>query len=1072
MSSATPVGVTAVRLLAAKPDADGLIHLTTSERRAEQIGRFLSTAVPEAEVVVFPPWDSLPFDRAAPSREAMGRRMAALRAFAAPRDRPLIVVTSPEAALQRVPPRAAVSSFEVRSGEPLDIEALREFCARGGYVEDDRVDEVGEIAVRGGVIDIFPAGATRPFRIEVCEGRVAALRAYDALSQRTEAEIDRLIVDQVSEWPADEESDAGACRVLTAAHGKLESLFDQLPEARLLEDPQSGERRKTFLVQAAEARAERVRAESEAAAPKVGDLYLTAAAWAAAVKGRSVGTDQTPVEALPSFATAERPQRAFAGFVAAQNKAERLILLVAPDEGDLAVLTRQATRALGAKPATATSLAEVMAAEAGVWTLNAALDDGFVLAEPPLTVVTARDLLGSRARSGEAGSTAAPWAAELPDFRLGDLVIHEDHGVGVLRGVEAVEADGETREAIRLEYAKDAVLLVPVEEAGRLWRYGSEEGAVALDHLNTDGWIKRRAGVQREIDETAQAMLALAAEREATAAPKLVPPTQPYERFVARFPYATTPDQHGAIEAVLTDLASGRPMDRLVVGDVGFGKTEVALRAAAAVALAGKQVAVVAPTTVLGRQHLNTFTRRFADLGVEVAHLSRLVTAKAAAQVRAGLADGTVRVVVGTHALAAEAVSFADLGLLVIDEEQRFGAAHKERLRGLGEGVHVLTLTATPIPRTLQTALVGLQDLSTIATAPARRRAIRTFSQPFDAATVKTALTRERRRGGQSFVVVPRVEDIQPTADLLGQLAPQLQLKIAHGKMPAKESDDALVAFADGEGDVLLATSIIESGLDVPRANTMVVLRADLFGLAQLHQLRGRVGRGRAQGFCWLTTEPDTPLPEATAKRLATLQAFDRLGAGMAISAADLDLRGAGDLVGDDQAGHLKLIGVTLYQTLLAAALRKARGEDVDDLVTDIQIDAEAFLPNGYVPEPDIRVTLYSRIARAASREEVERLADEIADRFGPPPQEVQAMLAVATARVTARALRIAKIAAGPQAVALSFTPGVDPETTFAEALANSDALSWTGERLLYRRPSNDSDERLRRIDEALQLIS
>jgi transcription-repair coupling factor (superfamily II helicase) len=468
-------------------------------------------------------------------------------------------------------------------------------------------------------------------------------------------------------------------------------------------------------------------------------------------------------------------------------------------------------------------------------------------------------------------------------------------------------------------------------------------------------------------------------------------------------------------------------MDRLVVGDVGFGKTEVALRAAAAAALAGKQVAVVAPTTVLARQHVHTFTRRFADLGVEVAHLSRLVSPAEAKAVKAGLADGSVRVVVGTHALAGERVAFADLGLLIVDEEQRFGATHKQKLRSLGRGVHVLTLTATPIPRTLQTALVGLQDLSTILTAPSRRRPIRTFSVPYDGATVRAALLREKRRGGQSFVVVPRIEDIEPAAAELKKLAPELELLVAHGKLPAREVDETMVDFAEGRGDVLLATSIIESGLDVPRANTMVIRRADLFGLAQLHQLRGRVGRGRVQGVCYLMTEADAAMSEATAKRLGTLEAFDRLGAGMAISAADLDVRGAGDLVGDEQAGHVKLIGLSLYQQILAAALKAARGEPVDEWTTEFQLDAAGSIPASYVPEPEIRLNLYLRAARALTPAEAEALAEEIADRFGPPPEPVANLLALTHARTLARALKVVKVGAGPQAVALTFEPGLRP---------------------------------------------
>jgi len=556
-------------------------------------------------------------------------------------------------------------------------------------------------------------------------------------------------------------------------------------------------------------------------------------------------------------------------------------------------------------------------------------------------------------------------------------------------------------------------------------------------------------------------------------APKLTPQHQAYERFAARFPFAETPDQGRAIADTLVDLASGRPMDRLVCGDVGFGKTEVALRAAAAAALAGKQVAIVAPTTVLVRQHLHTFRRRFAGLGVEVAGLSRLVSPAEAKRVKAGLADGGIQVVVGTHALAAKGVRFRDLGLVVIDEEQRFGAAHKAKLRDLAQGLHVLTLTATPIPRTLQAALVGLQDLSVIATPPTQRRPIRTFLTPFDPVTVREALVRERRRGGQSFVVCPRVEDIEPLGKRLSELVPELQVMAAHGKMPADEIDDAMVRFAEGEGDVLLATNIIESGLDVPRANTMLVWRADRFGLSQLHQLRGRVGRGRARGVAYLLTDPDQEIAPATAKRLQTLEALDRLGAGFAISARDLDLRGAGDLLGEEQAGHVKLIGLGLYQHLLERALRAARGEAVEDWTPELNLGPGGLIPEDYVPEPEVRINLYARLARTETARDVDALRDEIEDRFGPPPDALDQLIALARLRTLCRGLGVARIDAGPKAIALTFRDGVAERLVAAGALEPfGDGLIWRDGRLIVSQPSETDAERQRLTTDLLERLA
>jgi len=1088
MAERTPVGVAAVQLLAATAEAGSqdLIHLTTSERRAEALARALAAFAPELEVVVFPPWDCPPYDRASPSREAMGRRTRALRRLAEPRERPCMVLTTPDALLQRVPPREALAEpVRLRRGDPISDETLLPALRRFGYVEDERVDEAGEVAARGEVADIFPGGLPEPYRIEAPAGRIDAIRAYDALTQRTTSEVEALVIDPVSELIGDGLArEPGEEHWLREHYARLETLFDVLPDARLLEDPRADDRRRAFLAQVAESYADRRRTDARpSGANGAGartvlpptSLYLAEEEWAELTAPRRMEPPIGRFEPVRSFATERRPGRALEAFAAAQLEAGRRVVLAASAEADARTLARRAARAAGRRPEPVADWAAASAAEPGsLLSLPAALDAGFIDLEAGIAVVAARDLLGSRAHmAGVEAQAVAPWQLEGEALHLGDIVVHVDHGVGVLRGLQEVETPAGAHDTIRVEYAKAADLLVPVEEAARLWRYGSEEGAVALDHLNTQGWAKRRAKIQAAVEETARSLVELAAERDRTAAPKLVPPPAAYERFAARFPYQPTPDQARAFEEVLADLASGRPMDRLVVGDVGFGKTEVALRAAAAAALAGKQVAVVAPTTVLARQHLQTFTRRFAHLGAEVAQLSRLSTPAEAKAVRAGLADGSVRVVVGTHALAGEGVEFADLGLLVIDEEQRFGTAHKERLRSLGQGVHVLTLTATPIPRTLQTALVGLQDLSAILTAPSRRRPIRTFAVPYDAATTRAALLREKRRGGQSFMVVPRIEDVEPAAAELRALLPGLDLRVAHGKMPAREVDAAMVEFADGRGDVLLATSIIESGLDVPRANTMIVRRADLFGLAQLHQMRGRVGRGRAQGVCYLTTEAEAEMSEATAKRLGTLEAFDRLGAGMAISAADLDLRGAGDLVGENQAGHLKLIGLGLYQDLLARALKQARGEPADEWVTEFQLDAAARLPDDYVPEEEIRVNLYARAARAAEPAEVDQLAEEIADRFGPPPPPVAALLALAGARTLARSLKVIRAAAGPQAVALTFEPGLDAEQAYPEAFRRLNGeLRWTGERLLFQRPSDTPEARTALVHELLEALA
>ncbi|MDB5559144.1 MAG: mfd, partial [Enterovirga sp.] len=646
---------------------------------------------------------------------------------------------------------------------------------------------------------------------------------------------------------------------------------------------------------------------------------------------------------------------------------------------------------------------------------------------------------------------------------------HLEHGLGLLEGIETIATgDGAATDTIRLSYAGDAKLMVPVSDIDLMWRYGAAEH-VGLDRLGSDSWPKRRAKVETEINDAAAELAGIAAERQKIEAPAITPPRRDYERFVARFPYSVTADQNEAVNDILKDLASGKAMDRLVCGDVGFGKTEVALRAAAAVALAGKQVAVVAPTTVLVRQHLQTFRRRFAEFGIEVGHLSRLAKPAEAKAVKAGLKDGSIRVVVGTHALAGNGVAFSDLGLLVVDEEQRFGAAHKDKFRALGEHAHVLTLTATPIPRTLQSALVGLQNVSVLATPPAERQPVRTFVAPFDGPTVRAALLRERRRGGQSFVVCPRIEDIAPMTAQLKGLVPELQVFVAHGKLPAEEIDDTMVRFADGEGDVLLATNIIESGLDVPRANTIMVWRANMFGLSQLHQLRGRVGRGRPRGIAYLLTDPEEEVSDETRKRLSTLERLDRLGAGFAISAEDLEQRGAGDLLGDTQAGHVKLIGAGLYRRLLERALLAATGRTPpEEWVPELNIGIPARIPPDYVPEPEVRLNLYARIARTLDRAGEARIADEIEDRFGQLPEEVTALLAVNRLKRLCREAGVARVDAGPQAIALTFKDRDEHDPGIRDAAGSDERLAWRNGRLVAAIPTEGVEERLDAIETAL----
>lgn len=1038
MSDPIPACVEALALLRALGPDERVLHVARDERMAEALAAFLKDMLPERCVLMMPPWDCLPFDGASPTPDAMGRRMAALRQIAEARAGD-VVVAPLSVLLQRLPPQDALRSMTIRLDEPLDMAALEDFARGAGYEADERIDEPGEIALRGGTVEIFAGGDALPCRIELTDGRVTALRCFDPVTQRSVNEIERLDIVPVSELPpADEPWERGAEHRLPKAWPGLSTLPDHMAGARLTALPETLALAERRLARLEEARAE---AEADGAYPlPVDALYLGSQEWTE-LAGRIETLALGEWRELPPFAAAARPRAKLAQFLDAGPLAGRRVLFVAGAAAERRRLVRMAAQADGEAPAEVGGWSEALEHPRSV--VLAELAQGAVTED--LVVITAQDLLGSRA--GRARQAVPVPALPAVPLELGDIVVHEEHGLARLDGLEPLDPASPGPEAIRLTFAQDERLMVPTHDAGRIWRYGTAEAGVKPDRLRGAAWPKRRTATETALARLADHLVALARAREAASAPKLSPPPRDFERFVSRFPFQPTPDQAAAVRAVLDDMASGRPMDRLVIGDVGFGKTEIALRAAAAAALAGRQVAICAPTTILARQHYETFRRRFAPFGIEVGHLSRLVTGKPAAAVRAGLADGTIRIAVGTHALLGKGVAVQDLGLLVIDEEQRFGAAQKQKLRELGRGLHVLSMSATPIPRTLQTALVGLQDLSYLLTPPARRRPIRTVIAEDGDTILRQALLREQRRSGQSFLVVPRIEDIAPTAERLGRLLPDLSLRIAHGDLPAREIDEVMVGFAAGEGDVLLATGIIESGLDVGRANTMVILRPALFGLAQLHQLRGRVGRGPVQAYCHLLSPEGEDLSDEAEKRLGTLQAMDRLGAGMAISAADLDQRGAGDLLGDRQAGHVQRVGLGLYQQMLALALERAKGEAGP--VVPPQVPGEpGHIPADYIPEPENRFDLYHRIARAADAAEIARLSDEIADRFGPPPAPVETLLRAAGLRALGARLGVESLSLGPEGVALSFRPDVDLEDR-APLASGLDGLSIEGRRVM-----------------------
>jgi transcription-repair coupling factor (superfamily II helicase) len=1017
------IGEIALGLVGAIEHGD-LIFVARDEARATGLAQALAAMVPDATVASCPGSDALPGEDTPPSAANAGQRVAALRrvraAFATPDRPPIALIATAEAAARLYPSPHAFETAPpiLQLGEQCDLNELALRLEQLGYVQDDRVDEPGEIALRGQVLDVFPADAGEPYRIEVQDGSISFIRPYDPVSQLTTGDCRSLEVGRAQEPEL----------------GEGVPLLHHLPSAALAFDRGADERRKRFLRLAADAgRRQPRRALRDVCSD---ECWRTAAAdhWVLRL-GHGIG------EPPPRFVEQRNPSRAFVSFARGELQTGCKLVLLGTAR-DLRFLARRAEKLLNVAPVSVSAWRDVASAHAGsVLSLELPLTRGFRVQD--IVAIAAGDLLGSRAQRGdEQAGTVDFDQFRIGEIKAGDVVVHEDHGLAAVAGLEVLPT-GE--DAIVLRFAGEARRLVPATEAHRIWRYGAEEGSITLDKLDGSSWAKRREEIDRTIADSARALVTLAEERLRETAPVLEPDPAAYERFAAGFPFTETVDQMRAIAAVRSDLASGRPMDRLVIGDVGYGKTEVALRAAAVAAFAGKQVVLAAPTTVLVRQHLETFRDRFEEAGIQVAGLSRLSTPAERKKVVAGLEDGSVQVVLGTGAVAGKGVAYKDLGLVIVDEEQRFGAADKIKLRSLG-AKHVLTLSATPIPRTLQQALVGLQQMSIIATPPARRQPIRTSVMAFDEQLVRTALLRERSRRGQSFVVVPRIEDMPAMADKLRALVPELEVREAHGRMPAAQIDEAMVGFAAGDGDVLLATNIIEAGLDVPRANTMIVWKADRFGLSQLHQLRGRVGRGARRGQIYLLTEAGAKIAPRTMSRLQTLQAFDRLGAGFAISARDLDMRGAGDLLGEEQAGHVKLIGVDLYQHLLEQALRSVRGEEVEDSAPEINIGVTGRFPESWIADEDIRIGLYGRFARLRDKHELDSFEDELADRFGEPPPDARLLFERARLQITARMAKVRRVDAGPAAIALTFQAGAEPSVEHADLVRKNDRWLLNGD--------------------------
>jgi len=1083
---------------------------------------------PELQVIEFPAWDCLPYDRASPALSVSARRLSALYKLQSGKAGNQLVVTTVNAVLQRVltPFRIRESVRELKPGVEIGHESLSALLQRQGYSRTDTVVDTGEFAVRGSIFDIYPSGLEGGLRLDFFGDELESLRLFDPSTQRTTHTVEGHLLLPASEALLDDDTIkrfrsryreafgaaatqdplyeavsegrrlAGMEHWLPLFEEKLVTLFDHLADDDVIVVDSgalsAGEERLTDIADYHKQRGDIAGQAKGSYRPiEAAQLYLTDKEWREWLVEWPV--HKAGIFAEPESATVldftfksardftpERGQgknvyEAAASHLKGLGAQGKRPLIAAYSEGSRSRITsilEEAGLAVQLAESWQDALGKSAPGKSGVAKPAAMvlpLDTGF--ANDELEVITEQDLLGDRlVRRRKRKKDADAFLAELQALRRGDLVVHIEHGIGKYLGLEPIAVGKSQHDCVRLEYAGGDKLFIPVENIDVLSRYGSSEEGAALDRLGGEGWQKRRARLKERIREIAGELMLVAAQRALRKAPVLETEEASYNQFVDRFPWEETEDQDQAIDDVLQDLASGKPMDRLVCGDVGFGKTEVALRAAFVAAMSGQQVAMVAPTTLLARQHYQNFCERFGGFPLKIGRLSRLVSAKEMKETRDGLADGTVDIVIGTHAILSKNTRFKDLGLVLVDEEQRFGVTHKEKLKQLRTDVHVLTLTATPIPRTLQMAMTGLRELSTIQTPPVDRLAVRTYVMEWDDMVVREALLREHHRGGQSFIVVPRISDMSQIEDWLHDTVPEVKFVTAHGQMSATEIEERMSAFYENKYDVLLSTTIVESGLDLPSANTIIIHRADRFGLAQLYQLRGRVGRAKIRAYAYLTTPADTQLSEVAEKRLKVLGDLDSLGAGFQLASHDLDIRGAGNLLGDEQSGHIREVGFELYQSMLEDAILAAKAgaagleEDRTGLSPQITVDAPIMIPEDYVPDLAVRMALYRRLNDASDKAEIEAMAAEMIDRFGDLPQATKNLIRLIEIKHQAIAANIAKIDVGARGSLVSFHQDDFPDP--AGLIAYVDRLKGTAKlrpdmKLVINRAWGDPESRL-----------
>ena len=1095
-----------------------VLALLPDARAADALAAALAFfAPPELPVFAVPEREMLPYDIVSPSRELVSERLRTLaRLPALARG---IVLATADLALERLPPRAwlTAAAFACAVGERLDLEQFRRDLIAAGYAAVGEVRAPGEFAVRGGLVDVFPAGVEMPVRIDLFDVQIETLRHFDPDTQLSGERIERITLLPAWEFPFDADDvkrfrgawrarfagDPMTSEIYRAVSGErippgieswlplffetTDTLGDYLPAATTVFEFPGFEASLDAAWAQIEARYESAR--HDIARP----LLTPVEAFTEPQKIRSAlaayprtETDAAApqIAALPELAlepAGDEPLTRFMEFAA-----ETPALLLALESPGRRETVREILARRGLEPELIESWQAFRSQRPHIALAVAELEGGFALTEAGVAVVPDAAVFGARAatrnRRRRAARDPATLIRNLTDLGEGAPVVHQDHGLGRFRGLVTREVEGHAIEFVLLEYAEGDKLYVPVASLDRLSRYlGADAEHAPITRLGSGQWDRARQRAAARARDTAAELLELYARRAARSGNAYRLDEEDWERFVQAFPFDETPDQERAIAEVVDDLKSERPMDRLVCGDVGFGKTEVALRAAFIAVEAGRQVAVLVPTTLLADQHYRIFSDRFADWPVRVELLSRFRSAKQQTETRAALADGRVDIVIGTHALLGRNIRFKSLGLVVVDEEHHFGVRHKERLKALRAEVDVLTLTATPIPRTLSMTLAGIRELSIIATPPEERLPIKTVVSQWQDAQIRDALLREARRGGQVFVVHNEIRGIEEIAERIRRLVPQASVRIGHGQMPERELEALMVDFYHRRFDVLVSTTIIESGIDIPTANTIIIHNAHRFGLAQLHQLRGRVGRSRHQAYAYLVTPPEELLGREARARLDAVASMEELGAGFFLATQDMEIRGAGALLGESQSGQIEEVGLELYNRLLARAVATLKaGGEVDpeadlDPGCEVDLGAAALLPADYVPNVHLRLVLYKRIASAEDDDELDALAAEIVDRFGALPEPAQNLIAVTRIKQRARALGIERILAGPTGARLEFGPDPAIDATALVRLVQSEPKVYRlqGEkRLSLRRELPDFSHRIEAVTQVLDTLT